>query len=183
MGIQTIVTPNGEKLVVLPEAEYLTLVEAAEDTEDGRAFAAFQQRLEAGAEELIPSEIVDRILAGESRIKVWREYRGMTASALAQNVGIAQGFLSQIETGKRDGTAETLLKIATELRVSVEDLVEAKIIRIERLIHRRPGLTIGELAGEANASDSHTRRHCDELCRDGRAIKRGQPARMYPPEL
>ena len=183
METQTIVTPNGERLVVLSEAAYETLVRAAEDAEDAKAFAVFQHRLEVGEEELVPAEIVDRILAGENRIKVWREHRGLTASALARTVGIAQGFLSQIETGKRDGTAETLLKIAVELRVSIEDLVEQKIARIERLIHSHPGSTIAELAQMAHVVDSHTRKHCDWLSKEGRATKRGQPARMYPTEL
>lgn len=69
-------------------------------------------------------EIVDRILDGENRVKVWREHRGLTSKALAEKAGIAQSFLPQIETWKRDGTVETLQKIAAALDLSLDDLVD-----------------------------------------------------------
>lgn len=123
MTVQTIVTPGGERLVVLAEAEYAALVEAAEDAEDRAALDRFRTRLASGEEEMIPSEVVDRLLGGENRIRVWREHRGLSAKALAERSGIAQGFLSQIETGKREGTVETLRKIATALSITIDDLV------------------------------------------------------------
>ena len=123
MRAQTITAPSGERLVVLPEADYLALVEAAEDAADRSALQAFRRKLAAGEEEMIPSGIVDRILAGENRIRVWREHRRLNATALAERAGIAQAFLSQIETGKRDGTVETLRKIATALDVTLDDLL------------------------------------------------------------
>ena len=123
MNVQTITTPSGERLVLLPEAEYRALVEAAEDATDRAALARFRGRLQAGEEELVPASVVDRILAGESRIKVWREHRGLTGSALARKAGVSQSFLSQIETGQREGTIDTLRKIATVLKVTLDDLV------------------------------------------------------------
>ena len=123
MSAQTITSPSGERLVVLPEADYLRLVGAAENNVDRAAVDEFHRKLATGEEELIPSAIVDRLFSGESRIKVWREHRGLTSAALAERAGIAQGFLSQIETGKRDGTVGTLMKIAAALRVTLDDLV------------------------------------------------------------
>lgn len=123
MNAQIIITPAGERLVLIPEAEYAALVEAAEDAADNAAFDRFQTKLASGEEELIPSEIVDRILNGENRIRVWREHRGLTARSLADKAGIAQPFLSQIETGKREGTVDTLRKIAEVLSVTIDDLV------------------------------------------------------------
>jgi len=67
--------------------------------------------------------MVDRILGGENRIRVWREHRGLTARALAEAAGIAQPFLSQIETGKREGTVDTLRRIAEVLSATIDDLV------------------------------------------------------------
>lgn len=58
-----------------------------------------------------------------SRIRVWREHRGMTAKVLAEEAGIAQPFLSQIETGKREGTVDTLRSLADALGVTIDDLV------------------------------------------------------------
>ncbi len=123
MGAQTIVTAGGERLVVLPEAEYEALLDAAEDAEDRLAFTEFQRRLALGEEELVPAGIVDRLLSGENRIRVWRDHRGLTAAVLAEKAGIAQGYLSQIETGKREGTIETLRRLASALAVSLDDLV------------------------------------------------------------
>ncbi|CAA2138210.1 MULTISPECIES: helix-turn-helix domain-containing protein [Methylobacterium] len=123
MGAQTIVTAGGERLVVLPEAEYEALLEAAENAEDRLAVTEFQRKLALGEEELVPSAIVERLLSGENRIRVWRDHRGMTAAILADKAGIAQAYLSQIETGKREGTIETLRRLASALAISLDDLV------------------------------------------------------------
>jgi transcriptional regulator with XRE-family HTH domain len=80
--------------------------------------------LTAGEEELIPAEYVYRMLDGESPVAVWREFRGLSAKALADAAGITQAYLSQIESGKRDGTVGTMKKIASALNVSIDDLVK-----------------------------------------------------------
>jgi DNA-binding XRE family transcriptional regulator len=95
----------------------------AEDAADIAAAEAFRRRLAAGEEELIPSEMVMRMVAGESPVRVWREHRGLTMAALAERARIAQPYLSQIETGKRDGTAQTMKKLAEALDVTVDDLI------------------------------------------------------------
>jgi len=122
MDPQIVTTPSGERLVVIPEADYETLLAAAEDAVDAAAVEAFRRKLATGDEEPISAAIVDRILDGESRIRVWRDHRGLTSSALAEKAGIAQAFLSQIETGKRDGTIDTLRRIAAALGVSLDEL-------------------------------------------------------------
>ena len=123
MTAQTIVTPSGERLVILAEAEYQALLAAAEDAGDRAAVALFRHRLAAGEEELIPSEVVDRLLSGESRIRVWREHRGLSTKALADKAGLAPPYLSQIERGRREGTIETLRRIAAALDISLDDMV------------------------------------------------------------
>lgn len=123
MNAQTITTPAGERLVVLPEADYQALVAAAEDAADVEAVRAFRRKLAAGEEEMIPSAVVDRILNGENPIRVWREHRKLTSAALAEKAGVGQGYLSQIETGKREGTIETMKKIAAALNITLDDLV------------------------------------------------------------
>ncbi|MCC0808577.1 helix-turn-helix transcriptional regulator [Methylobacterium sp. W2] len=123
MNAQTIITPAGERLVLIPEAEYAALIEAAEDAADNAAFDRIEKRLASGEEELIPSDVVDRLLDGENRVRVWREHRGLSAKQLAEKAGIAKPFLSQIETGKREGTVDTLRKIADALSLTIDDLV------------------------------------------------------------
>lgn len=73
--------------------------------------------------ESFPIEVVDRLLSGASPIKVYREYRGMSQKALAAAIDISPVYLSQIETGRRVGSAKTLASIAQALEVSLDDLV------------------------------------------------------------
>ena len=123
MNIQTITTPNGERLVVLSEADFDRMREAAEMVADVAAFDEAERRLASGESELIPLEIAERLLAGENPIRVWREHRGLTIKQLAEQIGCAPPYLSQVETGKRDGTVDTLRKIAGALNVTIDDLV------------------------------------------------------------
>lgn len=115
-------TPSGDDMVVLPFADYARLVDAVEMAEDAAAFDEFDGKLAAGEEELIPAEIVDRILAGENRVRVWREHRAVSVKALAEAAGLTPAYLSQVETGKRDGTLDTYRKLAKALRVTLDEL-------------------------------------------------------------
>ncbi len=123
MNAQIFTTPNGERMVMLSEADYQLLLAAAEDAVDIAAVRAFRERLEAGEEELLPAAMVERLLAGESPIRVWREHRGLSVSGLAQAAGLSQPYLSQIETGARRAGAEKLERIAQALHVQPDDLV------------------------------------------------------------
>lgn len=117
-----ITTPSGDRMAVIPLAEYERLVEAAEDASDVRAYDEFKRKLASGEEELIPAEYVNRMLDGENKIRVWREYRGMTVKALAEASGLTAAYVSQIETGVHEGTVETFKKIATALQLSIDDI-------------------------------------------------------------
>lgn len=116
--MQKIVTPKGETLVVLPLDEYERLIDEIDIAAANRAKAD----LAAGRDELVPAEIVNRIVNGESPVRVWREYRGMTARDLAGKAEISPAYLSQIESGSRDGSFDTIKKIAAALDVTVDEL-------------------------------------------------------------
>jgi len=113
---------GGEKLAVMPIADYDRLVAEAEDRADAQAAADAEGRRGAG-EEYLPAEMADRLLAGESSLRVWRSHRGMTLQNLAENSGMSVGYLSQIETGQREGTAKVWRKLAAALRVDVDDIL------------------------------------------------------------
>jgi ribosome-binding protein aMBF1 (putative translation factor) len=123
MNKQIITTPGGERLVVLPEAEFDAIVEAAEDAADVAAVQKFRARLASGEEELLPSDVVNRMIAGENPIRVWREQRGLKMNELAEKAGIKAPYLSQIESGKRDGTIDTMRRLADALGVAVDDII------------------------------------------------------------
>jgi predicted transcriptional regulator len=95
----------------------------AEMLEDIHDYDAAVQALEDG-EELVPSEVVYALLEGANPIRVWREYRGLTQGVLGAMACISAAYLSQLETGKRIGTAEVLKTIASILDINVEDLVQ-----------------------------------------------------------
>ena len=119
-------TPNGEEMIVLSRTDYETLLEKAELADDLAAITSYRKKLAAGAEEAVPSAVAARLIDGENPIRVYREMRGLTAKDLAERTGISSAFLSEIETGKKDGGIATLKKIAKELKVTLDDLVDGE---------------------------------------------------------
>lgn len=120
-----IIEKNGRpEFAVIPYKDYQHFLELLEDEVDARAVAEFHESYAAGREFLVPDEIVRRELAGESPIKLWREHRGLTQQELAKLAGISKPYLSQIETGKRQGTVETLSALARSLDVPLDVLTD-----------------------------------------------------------
>ena len=123
IGPQIIRAPGGEELVVLPRAEYEALLERAdreaEDAEDAAIYDARKASLAAGGA-VLPPEVSAAILRGESRLRAIRNWRDVTQSHLSFQTGIGQGYLSDLESGRRTGTPETLAKLAQALDVPGE---------------------------------------------------------------
>ena len=108
---------------VIPYDEYRALMERLDLLEDLRDSKAFGEKLARGEEEVIPVEVVERLVDGESPVKVWREHRGLTQEELGEQVGLSGSYLSQIESGKREGTVRVYAALARALGVDVDDLV------------------------------------------------------------
>lgn len=121
--LSTFTTPGGEEMVVLSRVDFDRLVVASEDLADVAAYDEAKARLASGDDELVPSEVVDALLRGENPIRVWRRHRGLALGELAVRASLSQAYLSQIETGRRQGQAETLKRIAAALGVTVDDLI------------------------------------------------------------
>ncbi|MFM2044067.1 MAG: hypothetical protein RLY86_2643 [Pseudomonadota bacterium] len=62
-------------------------------------------------------------MEGESPVRVWREYRGLSPRDLAGATGIAPGFLSEIENGHKTGSVDTLKALARAMETTVDWLV------------------------------------------------------------
>jgi hypothetical protein len=120
---QIIWTPGGEELVVLPRAEYEALLDRAdqeaEDAEDAAVYDARKAELSAGGV-VLPPEVSGAILRGDSRLKAIRRWRNETQRHLTLIAGIGQGYLSDLESGRRTGAPETIAKLAEALDVPVE---------------------------------------------------------------
>jgi DNA-binding XRE family transcriptional regulator len=114
---------NGKpEYAVIPVAVYHELLELAEDAKDIRDADEAVRSIEAG-EELIDGAVVDALMTGENPVKVWRTYRGLTQVALAQLINVGKSYISQIETGNREGSVAVYKRIAESLDVDVDDLV------------------------------------------------------------
>ncbi len=117
-----IVEIAGQKMAMLPIADYERLLDLAEDRADTLAAAAAEERRRAG-EEYLPAAMVDRLLAGDNPLRVWRRHRGMTLARLSGETGITTGYLSDIERGRRRGSPGLFRKLAEALRVSTDDIL------------------------------------------------------------
>jgi DNA-binding XRE family transcriptional regulator len=117
-----IVEIEGQKIALLPIADYERLLDIAHDREDVEAAQlAAQRRL--GDLEYLPAAMANRILDGESPLRVWREYRGLSTTALAASVNVAQSHISQLENRKRRGQHALWRKLAEVLKVEVDDIL------------------------------------------------------------
>jgi DNA-binding transcriptional regulator YiaG len=118
-------TERGE-VAILPRKEYEALVakakEAEEDAGTARLVARAREEIAAGAT-LIPMVIADRIAKGENPIRVIREWRDVTQLHLSSRTNIGQGYISDLETGRRKGTTAALKEIARVLNVPIDVLV------------------------------------------------------------
>jgi ribosome-binding protein aMBF1 (putative translation factor) len=118
-------TPRGE-VAILPRKDYEALIaKAAEVDEDaGTARVVARARNEiAGGDPLLPKEVVDRMANGENPVRVLREWRDITQMYLSFKTNLSQGHISDIENGRRTGTATALRLIANVLKVPLDLLV------------------------------------------------------------
>ncbi|MCB8934231.1 MAG: helix-turn-helix domain-containing protein [Candidatus Promineofilum sp.] len=122
MSVQIIMKEGAPEYAVLPYDTYLRLIEDAEMLADIQDYDGAIQAI-ADGEELIPAEVVYALLDGGQPIRVWREYRGLSQAEVAAKAGISGSYLSQLESGKRDGTTEVLSAIAAVLDVTLDDVV------------------------------------------------------------
>jgi hypothetical protein len=117
--------------VTLPRAEYEALLDRLEDAEDISTIEAFRARVasvgfEEATKNYLPAELAWRMLDGEHPIRVWREHRGLTATALANKAGIPQSYLSDIENRKKPGSIDAYARLSGALGVTVDDLLSVE---------------------------------------------------------
>ena len=120
---QVIVDAAGRPaFAVIPWQDYQRLTSGHVPDDDLSDEALFDRAV-AENEESYPISVVDRIVAGESPIRVFRKHRRMTQKELAEAAGISTLYLSQIERKTRTGSVATLAAIAKALRVDLDDLI------------------------------------------------------------
>lgn len=125
--------------VVLSRADWERLVSALEDMDDDEddisaitaaraedAALAAQLEAERGCpvETTIPIEVVKAELNGSHPLRAWRAHRGWTQAELSEKSGVARDLIAQIETGRRNGSIQSLNRLARALGVPIESLIE-----------------------------------------------------------
>jgi transcriptional regulator with XRE-family HTH domain len=141
---QLVYGPGGEALYALvPVAEYERLKRAAEDIVD---IKAANEALLGDRADLIPAEVVHRIADGENPVRVWREHRGLKGVELARAAGISPAYLSEIETGKKDGTFRTMTAIGHCLGLPLDDL--APIADDDERVSREQAARINDIRAQ-----------------------------------
>jgi len=108
--------------VILRRSEYDDLIRRLEDLEDRGTVERVRNEKDR---RYVPVEIVQRLISGEeSKVKVWREYRGLTLRALAEKAQIAPAYLSEIETRKKPGSLKAMAALARALDIQIEALID-----------------------------------------------------------
>ncbi len=121
VGDWRVIMLDGEveaETITISRAEYDRLVAAVEELEDLRIV----ERARANPEEGMPHTLVVRLVAGESPVRLFREWRGLSGAELARRAGVNVVQLHDIETGKRRGSVDTLKKLAVALQVALDDI-------------------------------------------------------------
>jgi DNA-binding XRE family transcriptional regulator len=122
MKVKFAITPDGE-MAIIPRAEYERLKARADelDEDDGTARLVARAKKEVAAGlPLLPKATVDRLASGESPVRVLREFRNHTQAQLAAEIEVAQGYLSDLENGKRKGPFELHQRIAGALKLPLD---------------------------------------------------------------
>ncbi len=79
-----------------------------------RQMTAGQNSPDAG----LPSEIMDALAARQAHpVKTLRHHRGMTQDDLAKASGISRPYLTEIETGKKEGSIGAIKALADALGI------------------------------------------------------------------
>jgi len=102
----------------VPVEQYQTLEDMIEDLRD--IIAAKDAR----SDHSLPADYALRIFMEiDHPLTVWRDYRGMTQRALSERSGVAPGYISEIESGKKKGSLDAFRKLAHALDTSIDALV------------------------------------------------------------
>jgi len=80
----------------------------------------YRGMVSGGQNDELPDDILDALTARtEHPIKILRKHRGLTQAALADAAEISRPYLTEIETGKKDGSIRAMRGLAEALGVPV----------------------------------------------------------------
>jgi DNA-binding XRE family transcriptional regulator len=128
MGKSQIIHTDGEDLVVIAHSDYEALLAragdaASEDAMTARVVEATNAKIARGEDVALPTAVWAAIERGEHPVRAIRKYRGHTQIEVAEKAGLRQGYIADIEAGKKTGSATSLKAIAAALGVPLDVIV------------------------------------------------------------
>ena len=108
---------TSEETITLPRKEYEALVERNSELEDRLA------ALDADDGVRVPHAVALAIIDGKRPMLAYRHHRGVTLRDLSERTGLAVSYLSEIERGRKPGSASALSRIAGALGTTIDVLV------------------------------------------------------------
>ena len=113
---------TSKQTVTLSRRDWEAFVDALDEERDLQILREADERRARGEDTGLPVAYVERLLAGENPVRVWREFRALSTTALANKAKVSQPYLSEIETGLKPGSVAALKKLAVALKVDLDDL-------------------------------------------------------------
>jgi DNA-binding XRE family transcriptional regulator len=128
MGKSQIIHTDGEDLVVIARSDYEALLAragdaASEDAMTARIIEATDAKIARGEDVALPTAVWAAIESGEHPMRAIRKYRGLTQTEVAEKAGLRQGYIADIEAGKKTGSATSLKAVAAALGVPLDIIV------------------------------------------------------------
>ncbi|MBY0298149.1 MAG: helix-turn-helix transcriptional regulator [Methylobacterium sp.] len=116
-----------DETVTLRRADFERMLLAIEEAGDAAALRDAADRKngkgEGASADDLPAESVERVLAGEHPVRIWREHRRWTMQDLAERAGVAPLAVAAIEAHAEPGSLTACRRLATALAVAVDDLL------------------------------------------------------------
>ncbi len=129
---------------------YLNLIESGKRRIDGELLLKVCNELRIEMSDLIDDKLVDldnskkaiiknsnvadlkkKNLKIGPKIKAFRRQLGIQANKLSEQIGISASYLNLIESGKRNVDSNLIIKICSELRINVSDLISKSDLNLE----------------------------------------------------
>ena len=108
---------TSEETITLTRREYDALVERNSQLEDMLA----AQDADDGVR--VPHEVALDIMRGKGPVLAFRNHKDITLRELSEKTGIAAGYISEIERGRKPGSASALARIAIALGTTIDVLM------------------------------------------------------------
>ena len=108
---------TSRETVTITRQEYDALLERNSELED--ALAAMQ----ADDGVRVPHQVALALINGERPMAAYRKHQGVTLQDLSERTGLAVSYLSEIERGRKPGSAAALSRVANALGTTIDVLM------------------------------------------------------------